>query len=290
MAREAKQSNIWNYKVVSMRMPHPITGEATGVFANIRVDNNEILGTASEQYGIVQNCELLDMARAAFDKEGLAHAGEKIIVTEGGKRVFAEFDFGQKTAKTEVGDIFGYKIRAKNSFDRSIRAAIDLCFKRLACKNGMATLLREFAMDKKHSKKITVDFVREAVEKAFAHGNEALHVFEVLGNKEIKMEQGQNILTNLGLSEKMREAIELLWLNPRRPQDRARNLYNLYNAVTEHLTHQVEGDRYEYALKTNHNVLATLHTAAVNKDEFKKLICKLEDPNKIVVRASGPVE
>jgi hypothetical protein len=290
MAREAKQSNIWNYQVVSMRMPHPITGQPTGVFANIRADNNEILGITSEQYGIVQNCELLDMARAAFDKEGLAHAGEKIIVTEGGKRVFAEFDFGQKTAKTEVGDIFGYKLRMKNSFDRSVRAAVELFFKRLACKNGMATLLREFAMDKKHSKKITVDFVREAVEKAFAHGNEALHVFEVLGNKEIKMEQGQNILTNLGLSEKMREAIEQLWLNPRRPQDRARNLYNLYNAVTEHLTHQVEGDRYEYAMKTNHSVLATLHTAAVNKDEFKKLICKLEDPNKIVVRASGPVE
>lgn len=283
MARNAVQSNIWNFTVTSMRMPHPITGAPTNFFANVRSDTQEILGVTSEHYGVIQNCELMDMARAAFDKEGLGAASEKIIVTNGGKRVYAEFDFGQKTAKTQVGDIFGYRLRMKNSFDRSVRAAVELLFKRLACSNGMATLLKEFAMEKKHSKKITVDFVREAIEKAFANGNEALQIYEVLGNQEITMEQGQGILTHLGLSEKLRESIETLWLSPRRELDRARNLYNLYNAVTEHLTHQVEGDRYEYATKLSHAILAELYSAAKDKEKLQKLSVALVLPPTVIV-------
>jgi len=267
-----------------MRMPHPVTGTLTNIFANVRTDTNEILGTTSEQYGIVQNSELMDIARAAFDKEGLGGVNEKIIVTNGGRRVYAEFDFGQKTQTTQVGDIFGYRLRMKNSFDRTIRAAMELFFKRLACSNGMATLLKEFSMEKKHSKKITVDFVREAIEKAFSSGKDALKIYEVLGNQTISMEQGQNILTHLDLSEKLRESIELLWLNPRRDLDRARNLYNLYNAVTEHLTHQVEGDRYEYATKTSHAILAELYHAATNADALKGITCKLILPSATVIK------
>lgn len=279
MARKTIQSTVWNYKVISMRMPHPLTGELTNIFANVREDTKEILGTTSDQYGIVQNSELIDMVRAAFDRENLTGYNEKIIVTNGGRRVYAEFDFGAKTAQTQVGDIFGYRLRMKNSFDRTVSAAIELFFKRLACSNGMATLLREFGMEKKHSKKITVDFVREAIENAFANGNEALKIYEVLGNQEISMEQGQNILTHLNLTEKLREAIELLWLNPRRELDRSRNLYNLYNAVTEHLTHQVEGERYEYAKKVSQSILAELYHAATDKDSLQKISCKLALPS-----------
>ena len=62
-----------------------------------------------------------------------------------------------------------------------------------------------------------------------------------------------------------------VWLKPPFPEDKNRNLYNLYNAVTYHLTHKVEPTRFEYADKVNSNVLNRFVKAANSKVDFGKL-------------------
>jgi hypothetical protein len=292
MARQANQSKNWDYTVQQVAMPHPLTGKPSGFFGNIRSDNQEILGITTEQYGLVQNSELIGVALEALNKAGMTGYEQSIIVTDGGSRVFAEFTFKNRLLAKAVGDKFGYKFVIKNSFDRSIRAALELGFLRLVCTNGMSTLEKEFSDNRKHSSRISVDFIAKAVENALKRGPEALKTFELLAERSIDDEKGLAILANFEdkglLSGTLRESITTLWLAPRRAEDKARNLYNLYNAVTEHLTHKVAGDRYEYAQKTSASVLATLAKAATAKDFFAKIILP-PVKEKVTMVAAGPV-
>ena len=278
MSKKATQSANWNFTVVQRQIPSPIAGRGPiPYFGNFREDTGDCLGITSEQYGIIQNGALLDAARAALDQRGMSGYAEKILVAgEFGQRFYAEFTFADKQLASDVGDLFGYKLTLRNSFDRTLRAAFSLGFLRLICKNGASTMEKEFSVTRKHSSRVTVDFVGDAIDHALAQGREALSVFDTMAKAAISDEQGANVLDHLVLSDvlsgSLSEAIKTLWLNPRRQEDKARNLYNLYNAATEHLTHQVSGDRFEYAEKVSNTVLLRFANAARHPDKLAKLV------------------
>lgn len=276
MSKQANQSDNWNYRVAQIQLRHPVLGTPIPQFGNFREDTNECLGITSEQYGLIQNADLLEAAHAALDAKGLSDFTEKTIVTAGGSRFFTEFTFANKQLANEVGDIFGYKLTLKNSFDRSMRAAFQLGFMRLVCKNGASTLEKEFAVTRKHSSRVTVDFLGAAIDNALNNGSNALRIYDSMAHAAITDEQGANILNQLvladALSGSLRDDITTLWLNPRRNEDKARNLYNLYNAVTEHLTHQVASARFEYADKVSNGILMRLVNASRHPDRLARLV------------------
>jgi hypothetical protein len=285
MAKPVLQSSAFQFKVV--QKPWIENGKPTGFYGNFREDTGACLGVTSEQYGLLQNEELLDTALAALNERGLTGFKQNVTVVGQGERFYASFTFENKTLANSVGDVFGYRLVLRNSFDRSIRAAIALGFLRLACLNGAATLEKEFAVTQKHSSKVTATFIGKAVDAALANGQKALQVYDQLANQAISDEQGQNILRHLeladALSGKIRQSVETLWLAPKRQEDKARNLYNLYNAVTEHLTHQVAKERYEYADKVSTNILLRLVNAARNRATLDKLTAPLPAEALIVV-------
>ena len=278
MSKKAPQSNDWNFTVSQIQLRHPVTNALLkGQYGNFRDDTGECLGTTSEQYGIIQNATLMDAARAALEKRGLTGYTEKILSTgDCGQRLIAEFTFANKQIANSVGDVFGYKLKLKNSFDRSIRAAIQLGLLRLTCLNGASTLENEFNVTRKHSSNVSVDFLGEAIDHAMQNGQHALQAYDDMARVGLSDEQGINLLNQLvaldALSGSLRESIKTLWLAPRRQEDKARNLYNLYNAVTEHLTHQVAPERYEYAEKVSTNLLLRLVNAARKPDTLARLI------------------
>lgn len=276
MSKAANQSDRWNYTVKQLQLRHPISNALIPQFGNFREDTGECLGVTSEQYGLIQNAELLDAAHAALDAKGLSGYSERTLVTGNGQRFYTEFTFANKQLATAVGDVFGYKLTLKNSFDRSMRAAIALGFMRLTCLNGASTLEKEFAVTRKHSSNVTVDFLGKAIDNAIDNGAHALRVFDTMAGVAISDEQGVNVLNQLviadALSGSLRDDIQTLWLNPRRQEDRARNLYTLYNAVAEHLTHQVAASRYEYADKVSNSILVRLVNAARHPDRLAKLV------------------
>lgn len=278
MSKKASQSNDWNFHVVQLQLRHPQTSALLkGQYGNFREDTGECLGTTSEQYGLIQNDDLMYAARNALAERGLSGCDESIIVAgDAGQRFYAKFTFKNKQLASAVGDVFGYELTLKNSFDRSIRAALCLGFLRLACLNGASTLEHELAVTRKHSSKVTVDFLGEAIDKAIANGQNALRVFDQMAGIKLDDEQGVNVLNQLvladALSGSLRDNIKTLWLAPKRTEDKARNLYNLYNAVTEHLTHQVASERFEYADKLSNAILFRLVNAARHPEKFAKLI------------------
>jgi hypothetical protein len=292
MPRPSKQSADWDYTVKQVKLMTP-DGHFSGLYGNQREDTHQVLGATSDQYGLIQNSELFAMAIEAMAKRGMSDFEQRVMVGGDGRRVYGDFVFKNKQLANAVGDIFGYKLTVKNSFDRTIRAAVELGFMRLTCLNGASTLEKDIDATQKHSGKVSVQFLAEAIDKAVARGPEALKVYDAMSNAGISDEQGLNILAHLVenkiLSDTLRESITTLWLAPRRDEDKARNLYNLYNAVTEHLTHKVESERYEYAQKTNHNVLFSLVNAARNKEKLSKLILPVPTQPKTVIVAQGPV-
>jgi hypothetical protein len=274
-----KVNEGFDYRVKQVEVPHPETGNKSGYFMNIREDNDEILGWTSDRYGLVQNSDLLDRASEAFESRGI-DVTRKVIVTEGGAKMRAQYDLSGDMFRADVpqvGDTMAYRLTAQNSFDRSLRVSFALGLVRLVCTNGMTTMEKEVEMVKKHSSQIRIgDIISDnALDSALSKLSDSVNVYGRLAGVALEQEQGLNILQNLAnskvISEKVRESIALIWNNPTHDEDKSRNLYNLNNAVTQHLTHEVADERFEYANRVTANVLKRFDMAARNKNRLEKL-------------------
>ena len=82
----------------------------------------------------------------------------------------------------------------------------------------------------------------------------------------------QNLTKANVISEKLREPIARIWNDPTHAEDSDRNLYNLNNAVTQHLTTDVAADRFEYANRITGQVLNRFEKASKNSKRLAALV------------------
>ena len=269
----------YDFNVKQVEVPHPVRGGKSGYFMNVREDNDEILGWTTDRYGLVQHRDVIKRSDDAFKARGI-DVDRKIIVTEGGAKMRAQYDLKGDLFKAQVpkvGDTVAYRLTAQNSMDRSLRISYVLGLVRLICTNGMTTTEKEVEMVKKHSTNINIgDIITEdALDSALAKLQKSLTAYGRLAQVELTQEQGITILQNLAngkvFSEKVREAIAKIWNEPTHEEDEDRNLYNLNNAVTQHLTHEVADSRFEYANRVTTNVLKRFDLASRNSKRLEKL-------------------
>jgi len=293
MARNTLQSSNYDFTVERQ----PLTrrdGKPSRVFAHIRTDTGEELGYGTEQYGFVQNGDLVNNAEEAFASRGMTPTDRRIVVSGRGERLHAQFDFMNETAQATrredrvKGMEMGMRLTLQNSFDRSLRVSFALGMVRLVCTNGMTTLEKEFGMTRKHSSSVEIGFIGDALDNARGSFQKAAQGFSVLGDHEISQEQGRNILNQLNkgkvLSNVIRDGIMKVWENPTHEEDEARNLWTLYNAATQHLTHDVSENRFEYANTVSTNVLRRLRGAAENPAKLNRLVTAV--PTDVVVKVN----
>ena len=283
----AKQETgtAYDFRVNQVEFNNPVNGEKTGLFANIRQDNNEILGVVSKRYSIVNNSDILGRADSALESAGMPYK-RKVYSLEGGRKMKAYYDIGvddegkvineAMTRKVAKGDIMGFRLIAQNSFDRTLRVSFALGLIRLVCTNGMTTMEKEISMIKKHSQSFNLDdfIAGDALETAIKRLDNSVNVYKLLADQEVSQEQGLSILNNLTtprfkkvLSEKAREGVARIWNNPTHNEDADRNLYNLNNAVTQYFTH--DQDSVEYAQRSSKRVLEYFEQAAHSGKEGK---------------------
>ena len=280
MARNTIQSSDFNFTVERVPLTLPNSNRSR-VFAHVRTDTGEELGWGTEQYGFVQNGDLIHDAEEAFESRGMVPTNRHIVVTGRGEKLFAQYDFANETAIATrredrvKGMELGMRLTLQNSFDRSLRVSFALGMVRLVCLNGMTTLENEFGMTRKHSSNVEIGFIGDALDKAKGSFAQAAQGFSVLGNVDITQEQGRNILGQLNkskvLSNIVKDGILKVWENPTYEEDEARNLWTLYNAATQHLTHEVSENRFEYANTVSTNVLRRLRGAAEQPAKLAKL-------------------
>ena len=318
MPRDSKAtSRHFDFQVEQRKtfIPHDGGYRWTGKWSNVRSDTGESLGDGiSEQYGLLQNAVLVDTLEEAFQgydelKEWGLHTpagfmkGERdISLTENGARFFGTYEFAkQRKLGAQVGDTVGIAFTLRNSFDRSCKAALEVGGKRLACLNGMTRTEALTSITARHSNKISVGTIKDGIEQAVDAWHGMIDGFSKFVERDISREQGVFILNRMAqkkvLSEAMKDSIELIWNGQEFGSgrggefDKDRNLYNLYNATTEHLTHAVRPKRFEYARKVETAVLNSFGRAVQTKDKWDDLIspCKSKKERKADEKAATVV-
>ena len=291
-AKQTKNSN-WDFNVASEQLLRQ-DGSKTPIFANVRTDTNEILGTSTERYGVVQNEDLLGRAESAFNSRGINYE-RNVYATDNGAKMRAVYDLQGPQFETkvpQVGDIMGYRLTVQNSFDRTLRVSFALGLMRLVCTNGMQTMQKDVDMVSKHSQKLDLDslITDDALDKALGFLAKSGDVYGRLAATPLDEEQGLNVLANLTkkkvMSEKVRERVAQLWNNRGdllRSDNHDPNLYNLYNAVTQHLTDEVEETRFEYANRMSNQVLKAFERGAGSQAQFAKLTKAIPVADQITV-------
>ena len=291
-AKQTKNSN-WGFEVVQERLLRA-SGNNAPIYANVRTDTDEVLGYSTDRYGIVQNDDLLGRAESAFASRGIDFE-RNVYATDNGAKMRAVYDLQGPQFETkvpQVGDIMGYRLTVQNSFDRTLRVSFALGLMRLVCTNGMQTMQKDVDMVSKHSQKLDLDslITDDALDKALGFLAKSGDVYGRLAATSLDEEQGLNVLANLTkkkvMSEKVRERVAQLWNNRGdllRSDNHDPNLYNLYNAVTQHLTDEVEETRFEYANRMSNQVLKAFERGAGSQAQFAKLTKAIPVADQITV-------
>lgn len=283
MARTTRPtSGNYDFPVVMEQLQTQDGGDA-GFWGTRRTDTGQVLGVTSDKYGLLLNSTLVDSIESVLTDKGLDYTKE-VRVARDGATMYATYDLpGKNIAVPGVGDTVGMRITGRNSYDRSCFAGLDLAALREVCTNGMKALRSTFTFNQKHSSKLDLSGVSRAIDSAVTAFDTIGEDYGLLAETKIDNTIGDFILKNLRdskvLSNSLREEISKIWINPTYKEDEARNLYNLYNAATQHLTSgknrtAVQNDRYEYASKVNETILKKLTKAAKDKAFFAKLTRK----------------
>lgn len=281
MPRKAEQSTTWDFKVSPQRLylPPALGGGPSNVWGNVREDTGQVVGVVSEKgYGLVQNSDFVKTIREALDGLGLTGYTEHLLSAGAvGERFYASFRFSNRVRTIHnVGDQVGMVLRFANSFDGSLAAIAELRAEILRCKNGMTMEKGKFALQRRHTAKISLDFVQEVITAAVNDFDESLQVFGHLGGVNITEEQGMNVIKRLpGFAPRVQEKVAALWLRPNHAQGRERTLYAVYDAVTEHLR-DLEATRFEQAAKLNRQALRAL-VSGLDPDKLAVLVSALPE-------------
>ncbi len=283
MARTTRPtSSNYDFPVV-MEELKTSDGQSAGFWGTRRTDTGKVLGVTSDKYGLLLNSTLVDSIESVLTDKGLDYTKD-VRVARDGATMYATYDLpGKNIVIPGVGDNVGMRLTGRNSYDRSCFASFDLAALREVCTNGMKALRSTFSFNQKHSSKLDLSGVSRAIDSAVTAFETLGEDYALLADTEIDNTIGDYILKNLRdskvLSNSLREEITKIWFNPTYKEDEARNLYNLYNATTQHLSSgknraAVQNDRYEYANKVNETVLRKLTKAAKDKTFFAKLTRK----------------
>lgn len=278
---EERQSSDFNYKVVQVPFHLP-NGQPTRFLANVRTDTNEVLGCVSDRYELLQNETLVGSSEKLFADRNMKF-NRRMVVTGGGSRFRAIYDFPDIGGKVNGQDLT-LRLKVQNSFDGSLRASFQVGMFRLICSNGLAVPVNAIGMTKKHTASLDVDFVGRSLDNAVQSFHNALPTFSAMSRIPVSTKEGKLIISNLverkiGLSERVAAGVQSIWESPTHHEDRERNLWNLYNSFTQHLTHDVEGNsrrpKFELAERVNSGVLNAFARIARNGGSLDSLLVKM---------------
>ncbi len=260
-------------------------GTPSGWFGIQRTDNNKVIGVSSEKYGIVKNADVINAVKEAIESHGqsLGEYDEEINCVRDGSRMYGGFTFKNFTREVprenrEKGDVVGMRLTVNNSYDRSCRVSLSVGMLRLVCTNGMTSLTQEQGMTKKHSLQVDISFIRDAISGCIEKFESSVAHLGKLSQVSLTQDQGTNILKNLSekkvISEVVRAGIANIWNAPSYQEDEARNLYSLYNASTQYLTHEVSRNRLEYSSKVDKALLGKFSEMRLDSGKFSLFSAK----------------
>ena len=128
----------------------------------------------------------------------------------------------------------------------------------------------------RHTANVNDEFVNDVVIQAMDEWNTLRTVWTNMSRIHLSQQQGWNAIENmvnrgmLGVS--VRKRVHEVWQSPSYREDEERNLWNLYNAHTQVLTHQFGNQKYEMTARTSSQVLHALHDATTSEQNYLQLV------------------
>lgn len=293
--KETLHSEKYDYEVEQLPLydhkQRPVVVGKSPIFGNFRTDTGVCLGTSTKQYEIVNNGLVVEKVEEALRDSNLGEFKSSKIATRDGARFYGVYDFPHQQESVSVGDVVSMRLTLNNSFDRSCGLSWSLGLLRLVCSNGMVSVVNDTSLSQRHSTRLSFDSITESLNECMDKYRESVNVFKKMKEFELSKEQGELILDNLAirkvLSESLKDSITPIWTNKSFRVESGhnnvahdRNMYNLYNAVTQHLTHDVQEHRFELSTRANRGVLSNLHKATREPVFFKKLTSKVPEKQK----------
>ena len=245
---EIVDSNL-DFTVVQEALTLP-DGTATDYFANRRTDNGAVLGVVTGQYRPMQNRELFSFSENLFRSKGFRFVTGEAIVSKSGAQVRAKYRFPELAVRI-AGQEHQFQLMVQNSFDGSLKVSFDLGLFRMLCSNGMkipAFAGSTVSLMKKHTESMSLAFASDAFDFSLKTFQSSVEVFENYNRQRLTQVEGHKVLNGLvtrkALAERMADSVREIWDKPTHKEDESRNVFNLYNAVTQHLTHEVAPKRF----------------------------------------------
>lgn len=206
--------------------------EAKNYRAVVRFDTGELLAVVSRDYELIPHKEVIELCDTYYAGQDVSR---KVKLTRNGARMFASYIM--KDMKVNIGtedepDMVSPRVTITNSYDASMRIWVEAGAWRLVCTNGLKIGKTLIKRSRKHVGTEALDDLLDHLEETMEVFNSVIPVWQQWGRETILLEEGDEIIGNLGLPEKYTEMVKDEWRNADR-----NTLWNLYNAVTYVMTH-----------------------------------------------------
>jgi hypothetical protein len=224
--------------------------------AVVRTDTKQSIAIVSDKYKVVPHKEVLDVFhRVKNIKE------EGVDVCKGGALLFGRYSIGDKRNKAEVavGDVVQFGMRVFNSYDMSTGVGFEVTALRLKCTNGLLVPSSLGRFSFKHFEKVDVPALESEVVGRLKASLEVVNEWD----KWLKIKPTEPRINKFfeevnGLGDKDSEKLlkESLALKDR-------NVWQIYNVVTAHLSHGLnfkkETDKIATIRRREFTVLPAFH-------------------------------
>ena len=281
------QNNKFDFPI-STTMLVDDKGKETGWRGIRNDDTGEVFRPFSAVYKVQPYAELIDTSEKVIQSTGMPFTRSE-FVTCGGARCHVRYNF-PNMVKTlaKVGDVVGLRVNLQSSYDGSLRNLVGAGIEVLRCTNGAVSLDGAVDYNKKHSVQFDLDSLKQAIAKVINQfGSLNLKIYDEMADIALTDDQGENLIKNIVapglLASRQAEKIVALWRNGTKVSTPSRSIYGVYDAATYHMTHEIEGTRFELANRMNNYVFNRLVKVTRNTSELNELIVKRAGVDSVVV-------
>lgn len=211
--------------------------------AVVRKDTGEPLSVVSDQYTLVEHGRLLDVAEDAIEALGLGPVPRGIYLDRDGARMRAVYKFEDLARPVLLDDPVCPCVKLRNSYDRSLRAAVHIGAFRFVCTNlavgGGGVFAGGFVS--LHRGEIPVDQVAEQLNEYLAEFDQIARLYRHWAESPMDWRAFAEILQPF--PQHVREGVR----DGLRPGIGA-TVYDGYNASTRYATHGMSSHQSAFRL------------------------------------------
>lgn len=208
-----------------------------GFKAIVRPDSGKVLGMVRKNYTLVPHRQALEPVINRLGQEGWDV--NTVTLERQGAKAFIEMINKNNLVPVKVNDLVAKRLTLLNSYDGSTSIRFEIGSFRLVCLNGLVRPSGQFAtMSFRHTAEV-LENISEASIMFDTQFKSMIEDYMRLNEKMVDSEIAE-VVINEAVGKRKLDHIKTLWAHGQGSDGRL-NAWNLYNAITQYLTHEFKG-------------------------------------------------